>query len=123
MRKTDFLLTNVDINPVAADIEILVCFRSKDSYLVNLATSQVLAAYDSIDEVRFGRFSQCGRFIYTLTRTGTLNIFNKTTAKLISKLNENESDIQIDGILGVSETNLGEKLVVYRRNRVIKYAE
>lgn len=57
LRKADFLLTNVDVNPVVADTEILVCFRSKDSYLINLASSKVLAAYDSIDEVRFGRFS------------------------------------------------------------------
>lgn len=58
-----------------------------------------------------------------MTKTGTLNIFNKTTAKLISKLNGTESDIQIDGILSVSEAGMGERLVVYRRNRVIKYTE
>jgi len=90
-------------------------------------------SYDSIDEVRYGRFSQCGRFIYTLTKIGTLNIFDKLTAKLISKLNPQRNpdaaiddqslDVEVDGILGVSDPQLGEQLVAYRQNRVIKYSE
>ena len=87
---------------------------------------QIAVCYDSIDEVRYGKFSQDGRFVYTLTKTGTLNVFNKVTAKLISKLNQwssENSQVEVDGILGTFSTELGESLVAYRRNRVIKYIE
>lgn len=111
------MLNNFDINPVESVTEILVTFRSKNSFLITLASDSlqpvVKMSYDSIDEVRYGRFSQCGRFIYTLTKIGTLNIFDKLTAKLISKLNPQRNpdavtddqslDVEVDGILGVSD--------------------
>ncbi len=97
-------------------------------------------AFDSIDEVRYGRFSQCGKYVYTLTKVGTLNIFDKLTAKLISKLNPqrpnnsdeqvsaaaancDEADVEVSGILGVLDPNFGEQLLAYRQNRIIKYTE
>ena len=107
-----FLLNNVDLNPLATE-EILITFRSKDSFLIKLIDMSIVRCYDSVDEVRYGKFSQCGKYVYTLTKTGTLNIFNKNTAKLISKLNPNMMmdtttsseqdaavvDVEVDGIL------------------------
>ena len=96
LQKADFLLNNVDVNPVSEPqaTEILVTLRSKDSYLIRLVDMSVVNCFDSVDEVRFGKFSSCGRYVYTLTKTGTLNIFNKQDGKLISKLNPNMMDQQ-----------------------------
>lgn len=88
LRQSNFLLNNVDLNPVDSE-EILVTSRSKDSFLIKILDMSVLRSFDSVDEVRFGKFSPCGKYVYTLTKTGTLNIFNKSTAKLVSKLNPN----------------------------------
>ena len=133
LRQSDFLLNNVDVNPIEIHTEILVTLRSKDAYLVKLAVSgeqsepKVVQSFDSIDEVRYGRFSNCGKYVYTLTKTGTLNIFNKMTAKLISKLNNQGSDsaaeVEIDGILSTRSEEIGEQLLAYRSNRVILFSE
>lgn len=117
LKQSDILLNNVDLNPVEPQAEFLVTSRSKNSYLIKLTDPpQIAQVYDSIDDVRWGRFSQCGQFIYTLTRTGTLNVFNKLTAKLISKLRKNqqsgisdsknvdEEEVEIDGMLGCITT-------------------
>ena len=113
LKQQDILLNNVDLNPIDTQGEFLVTTRSKNAYLIKLTDPpQVATCYDSIDEVRYGKFSQCGQYVYTLTKTGTLNVFNKSTAKLISKLRKNmmvdganendepEDNIEIDGMLG-----------------------
>lgn len=111
LRQENFLLNNIDVNPVEADAELLVTFRAKDSYLIKLTSGNpaISASYDSVEEVRYGRFSQCGRFVYTFTSSGTLNIFNKTTGKLLSKYDPHSKQevkstvaVEVDGILGTA---------------------
>jgi len=115
LRQANFLLNNIDVNPVEGDCELLVTFRSKDAYLIKLSdvAPQVTVVFDSVEEVRFGRFTLCGKFVYTLTKTGTLNIFNKTSGKLLSKYDpqsrqevKTTQDFEVDGVLGTNSEGI-----------------
>ena len=58
LRQPDFLLNNIEVNPVEPQTEFLITSRSKDSYLIRLEEEvRILKCFDSIDEVRFGKFS------------------------------------------------------------------
>lgn len=95
------LLNNFQVNPNNNN-ELLICHRWKSAYLINPETSQVIQEYQTNqqkdEEVMYAQFSPDGNYVYVISSTKNMYIFDKKSGKLVSLLLVPTDRPEISGI-------------------------